>query len=318
MVDREKVLLLAQHDESEFTMMQSVPHVLGYTPSAFVEAAGDATTIFTWAASRDLLQAVFAMCPKLRWIHSRSAGLDGKLFPELVNSPVLLTNGTGVFSSSLGEFALTSMLYFAKDIPRMRRNQAAGIWAPFDVEEIAGRSVGIVGYGDIGRAVASRAHSMGMRVLAVKRHFPETPDPLIERYYRPSELHEMLSQCDYIVVTAPLTEETRHMISEAEFAVMKSTAVLINIGRGAVIDEVALLRALTQERIKGAGLDVFEQEPLPAGHPLYRMENVLLSPHCADNTGDWKVQAMRFFLEQYDRFQKGEPLLNVVNKQLGY
>jgi phosphoglycerate dehydrogenase-like enzyme len=247
-----------------------------------------------------------------------AAGVDKLLFPELVESEVVLTNGSGVFSASLGEFVLAAILYFAKDFRRMIRNQAAGAWEPFDVEEVAGQSVGIVGYGDIGRAVASRAQAMGMRVLATKRHLPESPDPLVKEFYQPEARREMIALCDYIVATAPLTEETRHMISDDEFAVMKPTAVVINVGRGPVIDEAALLRALTAGQIKGAGLDVFEQEPLPVGHPLYKLENVLLSPHCADHTADWQDQAMRFFLEQYARFEKGEPLKNMVNKRLGY
>jgi D-isomer specific 2-hydroxyacid dehydrogenase, NAD binding domain len=124
--------------------------------------------------------------------------------------------------------------------------------------------------------------------------------------------------CDSIVVVAPLTEETRHIISDAEFAAMKPTAVVINVGRGPVIDEAAPLRALTAKRIKGAGLDAFEHEPLSAGHPMYKLENILLSPHCADHTSNWQDQAMRFFLDQYGRFEKGELLKNVVNKRLGY
>jgi phosphoglycerate dehydrogenase-like enzyme len=128
----------------------------------------------------------------------------------------------------------------------------------------------------------------------------------------------MIALCDYLVATAPLTPETRHMISQAEFAAMKPTAVVINVGRGAVIDEAALLNALTARQIKGAALDVFEHEPLPPGHPFYRLENVLLSPHCADHTADWQDQAIQFFLEQYRRFDHGEPLQNIVNKRLGY
>jgi phosphoglycerate dehydrogenase-like enzyme len=131
-------------------------------------------------------------------------------------------------------------------------------------------------------------------------------------------MRQMIALCDYIVATAPLTVETRHMISDAEFEVMKPTAVVINVGRGPVIDEVALLWMLREKRIKGAALDVFEQEPLPAEHPFYKLENVLLSPHCADHTADWQDQAMRFFLEQYGRFDNGAPLKNIVNKQLGY
>jgi phosphoglycerate dehydrogenase-like enzyme len=183
---------------------------------------------------------------------------------------------------------------------------------------IAGKVLGIVGYGDIGRAVATRAHAMGMRILAAKRHRPTASDPLIERYYGTAELREMLSGCDYIVIAAPLTEETQHMISDAEFAAMKPQAVVMNVGRGAVIDEEAMVRALREKRIRGAGLDVFEREPLPKHSALYEMDNVLLSPHCADHIPGWTEDAMRFFLEQHARFEKNEPLLNSVNKRLGY
>jgi phosphoglycerate dehydrogenase-like enzyme len=155
-------------------------------------------------------------------------------------------------------------------------------------------------------------------VLATKRHVPGSADPLVEHFYKPEERREMIARCDYIVVTAPLTQETRHIIGDAEFGVMKNTAVVINVGRGPVIDEEALLRALTRKRIRGAGLDVFEREPLPPDHMLYQLENVLLSPHCADHTSDWQDQAMQFFLIQYARFERGEPLASVVNKQLGY
>lgn len=309
--------MVAKNDEPEFSMLQDVPHVLASDPSA--ETAADKTeVILFWSGSREMLREAFIRCGRLRWVHSRWAGLDTLLFPELVNSDVILTNGKGVFSQSLGEFALTAILYFAKDIPRMRRNQAARTWAPFEVEMIEGKVLGIVGYGDIGRAVATRAQAMGMRILALKRHAAHEPDALIERYYRPTELHDMLSRCDYIAAAAPLTAETRHMIGDAEFASMKDSAVVINVGRGAVIDEGAMVRALSEKRIRGAGLDVFEQEPLSKDSPLYGMENVLLSPHCADNIAGWKDDAMRFFLEQYARFEKNEPLLNVVDKRLGY
>jgi phosphoglycerate dehydrogenase-like enzyme len=312
------VLVLTRENDPQLARLERVPQTTGSEAGSFKEAAATAEAILNWSGSRDLLRQVFAICPNLKWVHSRSAGLDNMLFPEVVESDVVLTNGRGVFSPSLGEFALAAILYFAKDFRRMIRNQTAGAWRPFDVEEIADKTVGIVGYGDIGRAVATRGRAMGMRVLATKRHPPQVKDPLIERYYASDGLLEMLSQCDYVVVTAPLTEETRHMIGEAEFAAMKATAVVVNVGRGPVIDEAALVRALTSGKIKGAGLDVFEEEPLPAGHPLYKLENVLLSPHCADNTPDWKDRAMTFFLEQYERFAKDEPLENVVNKRLGY
>ena len=128
----------------------------------------------------------------------------------------------------------------------------------------------------------------------------------------------MLSRCDYVVVAAPLTSETRGMIGEPEFRAMKPTAVVINVGRGPVIKEEALVRALSSGRIKGAALDVFDQEPLPRDHHFYKLDNVLLSPHCADHTPDWLDQAMEFFIAQFERFRKDEPLLNVVDKKLGY
>jgi phosphoglycerate dehydrogenase-like enzyme len=312
------VLVLAAGDDPQFAMLHKLPHAVCGDVAACVRPAKDATVILLWSGTRELLRELFEICGKVRWVHSRAAGVDNVLFPELVASQVLLTNGRGVFSASLGEFVLAAILYFAKDFRRMVRNQTASVWEPFDVQEIAGQTVGILGYGDIGRAVASRVHAMGMRVLATKRHDRGSTDPLVERFYTPEERREMIALCDCVVATAPLTEETRHMISDPEFAVMKPTAVVINVGRGPVIDEAALLHALSANRIKGAGLDVFEHEPLPAGHPLYRLENVLLSPHCADHTSDWQDQAMRFFLKQYDRFEKGETLQNIVNKRLGY
>ena len=312
------VLVLASEYDPQFAMLNRVPHTICGEVAACAQAAKDATVILQWSGTRELLRESFSICKKARWVHSRAAGLDNLLFPELVESPIPLTNGRGVFSASLGEFVLGAILYFAKDFRRMIRNQTASLWEQFDVQEIAGRTVGILGYGDIGRAVASRVHAMRMRVLATKRHVDGSTDPLVEHFHKPEERREMMALCDYIVATAPLTEETRHMISDAEFAVMKPTAVVINVGRGPVIDEAALIRALSANRIKGAGLDVFEHEPLPAGHPLYKLENVLLSPHCADHTADWQDQAMRFFLQQYDRFDKGEPLKNIVNKRLGY
>src|SRR5580698_2725144 len=312
------VLVLAEGDDPQLGMLKGLRHVIGNDSAAFAHAAEEEVVILHWSGSRDLLRTVFLMCSKVRWVHSRAAGLDSVLFPELVESEVPLTNGTGVFSQSLGEFTLAAILYFAKDFRRMLRNQEAGRWEQFDVEEIAGQTVGIVGYGDIGRAAASRAHAMGMHVLALKRHFPESGDPLVEQFYKPEAMLEMLGRSDYVVVSAPLTPETRHMISEAEFAAMKPNAVVINVGRGPVIDKAAMVRALKEGRIKGAGLDVFEQEPLPAGDPIYGMENVLVSPHCADHTKDWLDDAMRFFLRQYERFQSGAPLENIVRKKLGY
>jgi phosphoglycerate dehydrogenase-like enzyme len=321
---KNSVLVLSDPDDPQLSMLDELretAHVaIGNSPDAFKNAAASAEVIFNWSGSLSLIRQVFLISPAVRWVHSRSAGLERTLFPELIASDVIMTNGSGVFSPSLGEFALGAILYFAKDFRRMIRNQMAGVWEPFDVLPIAGQTVGIVGYGDIGRAVATRVRAMEMKVLAVKRHVPEksNSDPLADQIYSPDYLIEMLSRCDYVVVAAPLNAETLGLIGEAEFAAMKPSAVIINVGRGPVIDEHEMIKALSEHKIKGAALDVFDEEPLPKGHPFYKLENVLLSPHCADHTPDWLDNAMRFFIAQFERFRRGEPLLNVVDKKLGY
>ncbi|MDQ2901722.1 MAG: D-2-hydroxyacid dehydrogenase, partial [Acidobacteriota bacterium] len=173
--------------------------------------------------------------------------------------------------------------------------------------------------GDIGRATAQRARALGMKVLAMRRR-PELSrgDECVAEVFAWERKLEMLPRCDYVVAAAPLTPETKGMIGAPEFASMKRSAVIMNVGRGPVIDEPAMIRALEEKRIKGAALDVFDSEPLPAGHPFYRMENVLMSAHCADHTSDWLEQAMTFFLQNFERFRKGEPLVNVVDKREGY
>ena len=322
-MENNTVLVLSDPTDPLLAMLEALPDettiAVGDTVEAFARTAADATVIFSWSIAGALLERVFAMTPRVRWVHSRSAGLDGVLFPALCASPVPLTNGRGVFSQPLGEFVIGAALYFAKDFRRMARSQAAGVWDQFDVEPLEGKTMAIVGYGDIGRAIAARARALGMRVLALRRRPQESAgDPLIDEVFPPERKREMLARADYIAAAAPLTAETRGMIGDAEFAVMKATAVVMNVGRGPVIDEAALVRALAQGRIKGAALDVFDCEPLPAGHPFYRLENVLLSPHCADHTPDWLELAMKFFLENFERFRKGEPLLNVVQKARGY
>lgn len=321
---KDTILVLADPYEPTLALLDSLGSeaniVSGKSPEAFSDAASSATIIFNWFGSLPLFRTVFLMCPNLRWVHSFAVGLDRSLFPELVDSPVILTNGVGVFSAALGEFAVAAILYFAKDFRRMIRNQIAGVWEQFDVLPVSGQTVGIVGYGDIGRAVAARVRPLGMSVLAVKRHAPPSSHraDLVDEFYTPEQRLEMLVRCDYVVIATPLTQETRGMIGEAEFGVMKTSAVVINVGRGPVINEDALIRALSANRIKGAALDVFSQEPLPGGHPFYKLENVLLSPHCADHTPDWLKNAMRLFLDQFARYRAGQPLANVVKKNLGY
>ncbi|HEY1241696.1 MAG TPA: NAD(P)-dependent oxidoreductase, partial [Bryobacteraceae bacterium] len=221
-MDNETVLVLADPTEPQLRKLAELPPetdiAVGKTTEAFERAASDATVIFAWSLSGKLLRDVFHMTERVRWIHTRAAGLDNLLFPELVASPAVLTNGSGVFSQSLGEFVLAAILYFAKDFRGMVRNQMAARWAAVPVLEISGKTVGIVGYGDIGRAVATRVRHMGMRVLGMTRRGPllYNADPLVSQIFAPSDRITMISQCDYIVVAAPLTSETRGLIGEAE------------------------------------------------------------------------------------------------------
>jgi phosphoglycerate dehydrogenase-like enzyme len=266
-----------------------------------------------------LLQNAFPLAKRVRWVHVLSAGVEHVLSPEIVASPVPLTNGRGVFRRPLAEWAVGAMLHFLYDHRRLVRQQEAGVWADFDIEELGDKVIGIVGYGEIGRAVAERAKPFGCRIVALRRK-PENSagDPLIDRAYAPSEIDEMLAACDFVVAAAPLTPETRGLIGARQIAALKPSAVVINIGRGPVIDEAPLIDALESGRIHGAALDVFTVEPLPAGHAFYKLQNVLLSPHSADHTVGWRDLAFQCFLENFARFAKGEPLENVVDKHAGY
>jgi len=283
------------------------------------EHARDADAILADMGRAKLLQAVIPHAPKLRWMHSISAGVEGMMFPEMQSCPATLTNGRGAYKRSLAEFVIYGCMFFAKDTRRLLRQQAEGRWEQYYMEEIHGKTLGIVGYGEIGRASAAAASAFGMKVLAMRRR-PElsSGDPHISGVYGKAELREMLAQCDYICVAAPNTAEATGLIGAEEFAVMKPNAVIINVGRGPVIDEAELVRALQEKRIRGAALDVFDIEPLPAGHAFYSLENVLLSPHCADRVDGWLEIAMEIFLDNFDRFRSGDPLVNVVDKQAGY
>lgn len=317
------LLVLGDPSDRRLAMLDRLPAgvriAAGNTSEAFQSVSSTAEVILAWFTTRDLLRAVWKMAPNVRWVHSSSAGVDTLLFPELAASPVPLTNARGVYSGALGEFALAGMLFFAKGLRRMLRSQAEGRWDPFDVEMLRGKTLGIIGYGNIGHAVAERAKPLGMRILAVRREAElHQEDPFIEAAYPTADRKLMLGRCDYVVLAAPLTEETRGLIGAAEIAAMKPDAVLVNVGRGPVVDEAALVRALQEKRIRGAVLDVFEHEPLPAGHAFYRLDNVLLSPHCADHTAGWLDQSMELFLHNFERFRKGEPLRNLVDKRAGY
>jgi len=318
------LLVLANPATRALRLLERLPEqtniAVGETPEAFENLAAEAEVVLIVPGLGEVLRQLWPRLTRLRWVHSGAAGVDRILFPGLVASPVPLTNGRGVFAPSLGEFAAAAILFFAKKLRAMISAQQAGRWAAeLEVEWVRGKTVGIVGYGAIGRAVAACLHPFGMRIVAQRRNVSGNPaDPLISRMYGTSELEQMLPECDYVVVAAPLTDSTRGMIGARALALLRPEAVLINVGRGPVVDEAALIPVLEQRRIRGAALDVFGQEPLPEGHPFYKLDNVLLSPHAADHTPGWEEMAIEFFLENFERFQNGLPLENLVDKQRGY
>ncbi|MFN8390782.1 MAG: D-2-hydroxyacid dehydrogenase [Bdellovibrionota bacterium] len=321
------VLVLAEPETSQLELLKNCPPEIQFIlATSFAEIgsrASEIEAILVWSGkvggASGIVPECVARLPNLRWIHTRWAGMDAFLFPELIQSNIVVTNARGVYAESLAEFVIGGILYFAKDFPRMRRNQLARQWSPFDVRMIAGSTLGIFGYGAIGKACAERAKAMKMNIVAIRRS-PEKAlgDLCVDEIHPPEELLAISPRLDYLVVTAPLTESTRGAVGKDVFEALPNAAVVLNVGRGPVVDEPALIEALSSGQIRGAALDVFTHEPLHESSPFYEMENVLLSPHCADNTETWLDDTMLFFRENLLRFASGKPLENIVDKRAGY
>jgi len=275
------------------------------------------------------------LAPRLRWVQLHSAGADHLLGRPIMASDLLITTSSGIHATPIAEYVFASILAYRWRVPHWTACQRqarwpSGRWELYARPELRGSTLGILGYGSIGREVGRLGQAFGMRVLALRRSagraeqgyaVPGTGDPdgtIPERFYPPEALHEMLAECDYVVVALPLTPDTHHLIAEAELRAMKPSAYLVNIARGAIVDEAALVRALREGWIGGAGLDVFEQEPLPADSPLWALENVLLSPHVAGFTPHYDRRAAALFAENLRRYLAGEPLLNLVDRARGY
>jgi len=306
------------------SLLQELPDdvniFVGPDPEMFAERGPDAEVILVGIGmNREKIAPVFSLAPNVKWVHALAAGVDSLLFPALQESPVTLTNAAGVYGASLAEWSLGAMLFFAKNFRQLVRNQETRKWEDIGVSVLHGATLGLLGFGGIGRATARLAKAFGMKVVALRRRSgSETGNGPADMLLGPDQKAEFFHRCDYIVCSLPLTAETRRFVGETELRTMKNSAVFINVGRGAVVEETALVRALREEWIRGAAMDVFEVEPLPPGHPFYEMKNVLLSPHCADHTGAWREDTMRFFLENFHRYRTGRPLKNIVDKRAGY
>jgi phosphoglycerate dehydrogenase-like enzyme len=281
------------------------------------EAITEADAVFLVNFQSSVLKDVWARRQRLRWVHVAAVGVNAVLFPELVSSDVILTNSRGVFDAAMGEYVLAMMLALAKDLARTIQLQRERSWQHRDPALLRGGTVLVVGVGGIGAGVAESAAANGMTVIGVGRQARDAQGPF-NRIAAVGELKSLVPQADWIVLATPLTAQTRGLFSRELIWSMRPTARLINVARGDVVDEDALVEALQAGRIAGAGLDVVKTEPLPADHPLWGMPNVIISPHMSVDVPESRQWLMELFLQNLDRFGRGEPLLNVVDKGLGF
>jgi len=293
---------------------------LAWDPPGVETALPEVEIVFLWtmrSPAFDALRHVWPAAERLRWVHSCSAGVERLLFPGLVESDVVLTNSRGVYDLPMAEYAVALMLAAAKGLPETLARQREHEWKFRYTETLAGKRLVVVGPGSIGRAVASHAGALGMRTSAVGRS-RRSADDQFDEVAGPGEMQEVLAEADYVVITVPLTDDTRGMMGSEALAAMKPTARLINLARGAVVDQAALVDALREGRLAGAGLDVFAEEPLDPSSPLWDMPNVIVSPHISGDTDTSERDVVDLFLDNLRRWLAGEPLRNVVDKQLGF
>jgi len=283
-------------------------------------ALAETEVLYGFVPSPEGARELLARVPRLRWFQAASAGVDRLEEGGFLERQVVVTNSSGVHATPIGEYVLMVMLMFAKRAHRLLRAQAERRWTRLLPAELKGTTVGVVGMGHIGTEVARLAQAAGCRVLAIRRSAVarRSGEAPADEMLPPSDLSYLLSESDYVVLAVPLTKETRHLIGTEELRAMKPTAVLINISRGAVVDETALVRALKEGWIGGAGLDVFEREPLPEDSELWGMENVILTPHISGGTERYFQRAVPIFCENLRRYLDGRSLLNVVDPRRGY
>lgn len=280
----------------------------------------------------DVFDRILARAPNLRWVHSATAGVERALTPASLARGLVITNARGVFSRPIAEYVLLMILAISRRLPQLLELQEERTWQPLEAREMRDVTVGIVGLGSIGRAVGALATAFGCRVIATRRRTDDGGVPTgedaqddsplgavsLDRVLPPDRLPELLAESDFVVLAAPLTGDTRGMIGEGALAGMKRGSWLINVARGELVDERALLRALRDGPIGGAVLDTFAHEPLPPSSPLYDADNVILTPHTSWSSGRVLDRSIDLFCDNLRRYAAGHPLLNVVDSSAGY
>lgn len=284
---------------------------------ALDEALTGADALLLWDFFSSALRDAWPAADVLRWVHVAAAGVDAMLFEGLRESPVVLTNAHGTFSQPIAEFVLASILAHDKQLHRSEALQRDGIWQHRELTRTEGSRVIVVGTGGIGRATARLLRAVGMQVQGAGRT-PRADDPDFGTVFASNELATHVGDADHVVLAAPLTEATRGILGAGVLAAMKPSAHLVNIGRGPLVDEPALIEALRAGRIAAASLDVVAVEPMPADHPFWRMDNVHVSAHMSGDVLGWRDELADQFLANLDAFIAGKPLHNVVDKDRGY
>lgn len=287
------------------------------SPDELRTALAGADAMLGWNFRADSLRAAWDSARDLRWIHWAGAGVDAAMFPELVASEVQLTNARGIFDVPIAEWVLGMIICFAKQIPRTLEYQAQAEWNHRLTETVAGKRALVVGVGSIGRAIGRLLQATGMEVDGIGRSAREGGKDF-SHIHAVDELHARLPDADYVVLITPLTAQTRDLFGAAEFAAMAAHARFINVGRGALVVEDALLAALNHGEIAGAALDVFVEEPLPPENPLWRAPNCHISPHMSGDTIEFEAAMADQFMTNWKHYLAGEPLNNIVDKELGF
>ena len=288
----------------------SHPVVLVHTEEDLHAEGADAVVLYG-----SLSEKLWDAFPRLRWLQSQSAGVEGQLFPAFVESDVILTNAKGIHAPYCAEHAFALLLGLTRGLQHHVRDQDARQWRARQLIEIGGWTLALIGLGGFGREMAQRGKGFGMHVIGYDPYCTDLPPHVDEQL---SDLDELLRRADVVMLACPHTPETHHLLDARALSLLKPTAYLISVTRGGVVDEAALIDALKEQRIAGAGLDVFEREPLPKESPLWELDNVILTPHAAGRSQNRPRPTIELFCDNIRRFLAGRPLRNVVDKQLGF
>lgn len=290
-------------------------HVIGIVDENGLPGASEAEVAFSGNNPRRVRQLLDAT-PKLRWYHTVSAGVENMPLPELARRGIVLTNNSGSYDVQIAEHLMAFVFAASRQLHRYRDYQRARVWKDNHHQELRDATIVVYGMGSIGGEIARLASGVGMRVIGVRRN--GRPQDGVSRVVTPDRLADVAAEADYLAIAAPLTPATRGAVSKEVIARMKPTAWLLNIARGAIVDEAALIDALRAKRIAGAGLDVFSTEPLPADSPFWELENVIMTPHRSGDSPRAEQRTLELFAENLRRFKSGKPLLNRVDFEAGY